>query len=156
MPELTLAKCLKLKNRLAGRLAEVQTDIQCYNSTLEEQANVVDIPARIKERNEIVEALIALKTNLMRANAPIQGDLIRQGELKSSIQFLAGIQTRDGKERHGYQNTEIVYKAVLKKNDLDNQKRALEKEIDGIQDKVDTFNHQTRIEIPQRTLDLAS
>jgi hypothetical protein len=32
----------------------------------------------------------------------------------------------------------------------------LEKEIDGIQDKVDTFNHQTRIEVSQRTLDLAS
>ena len=156
MPELTLAKCLKLKNRLAGRMAEVQSDIQGYNSTLEEQANVVDIPARIRERNEIMEALIALKTNLMRANMPIQGDLIRQGELKSTIQFLTGIPTRDGKERHGYQNTEIVYRAVLNKNDLDTQKRALEKEIDGIQDKVDTFNHHTRIEVPQRTLDLAS
>lgn len=156
MAELTLAKCLKLKNRLAGRLAEVQSDIQTYNSTLAEQADQVDVPARIKERNEIVEALILLKTNLMRGNQPIQGDLIRQGELKSTIQFLAGIQTLDGKVRHGYQNTEIVYKACLKKTDLDAQKRALEKEIDGIQDKVDTFNHQTRIEVPQRTLDLAS
>jgi hypothetical protein len=32
----------------------------------------------------------------------------------------------------------------------------LEKEIDAIQDRVDTFNHQTKLEVPQRTLDLAS
>lgn len=156
MPELSIAKCLKVKNRLAGRLAEVQADIQAYNSTLVEQAEQVDVSARLKERNEIVGALIALKIDLARANLPIQGDLIRQGELKSTIQFLAGIRTLDGKVRHDYQNTEVVYKAYLKKTYLDAQKRVLEKEIDEMQDRIDSFNHQTRIEVTQRTLDLAS
>ena len=32
MAEITLAKALKVKNRLAGRLAKVQADIQAYNS----------------------------------------------------------------------------------------------------------------------------
>jgi len=156
MPELTLAKCLKVKNRLTGRLSEVQSDIQCYNSVLEEQAGKVDIKALLERRGQIVESLVDLKTRLMKANTPIQGDLIRQGELKGTVQFLQGIQTRDGVERHGYQNTEVKYVAVLKKQDLDNQRRELEKEIDAIQDKVDAFNHQTRLEVPQRTLDLAS
>jgi len=156
MPELTLAKCLKLKNRLTGRLSETQSDIQCYNSVLEEQQGKVDIPALMERRSEIVDALVDLKTKLMKANTPIQGSLIRQGELKGTVQFLQGIQTRDGVERHGYQNTEVKYVAVLKKQNLDEQRRSLEKEIDSIQDQVDAFNHQTKIEVPQRTLDLAS
>jgi hypothetical protein len=32
MAEITLAKALKVKNRLAGRLAKAQADIQVYNS----------------------------------------------------------------------------------------------------------------------------
>ena len=32
MAEITLAKALKVKNRLTGRLAKVQADIQAYNS----------------------------------------------------------------------------------------------------------------------------
>lgn len=156
MPELTLAKCLKVKNRLTGRLNEVQSDVQCYNSVLEEQAGKVDIKALLERRGQILESLVDLKTRLMKANAPIQADLIRQGELKGTVQFLQGIQTRDGVERHGYQNTEVKYVAVLKKQDVDQQRRDLEKEIDTIQDRVDAFNHQTKIEVPQRTLDLAS
>lgn len=156
MPELTLAKCLKLKNRLTGRLSEVQSDIQCNNSTLEEQRGNFDIPKLMERRGQLVESLIDLKTKLMKANTPIQGQLIRQGELKGTIQFLAGIQTLDGVQRHSYQNTEVKYVAALKKQQLDEQRRALEKEIDNIQDQVDAFNHQTKIEIPQQTLDLAS
>ena len=156
MPELTIAKCLKLKNRLTGRLNETQSDIQCYNSVLEEQQGKVDINALLERRGQIVESLVDLKTRLFKANVPIQGYLIRQGELKGTLQFLQGIQTRDGVERHGVQNTEVKYVAVLKKQDIDNQRRELEKEIDAIQDRVDAFNHQTKFEVPQRTLDLAS
>ena len=32
MAEITLAKALEIKNRLAGRLAKVQADIQVFNS----------------------------------------------------------------------------------------------------------------------------
>ena len=35
MVQINLAKALKIKNRLAGRLAKVQTDIQTYNSVPE-------------------------------------------------------------------------------------------------------------------------
>ena len=35
MAEITLAKALKVKNRLAGRLAKAQADIQAFNSVPE-------------------------------------------------------------------------------------------------------------------------
>ena len=39
MPEITLAKALKIKNRLTGRLAKVQSDVTTYNSVPEKQAD---------------------------------------------------------------------------------------------------------------------
>ena len=45
MAEITLAKALKVKNRLTGRLAKVQSDIQAYNSVPAGQADQVNVPA---------------------------------------------------------------------------------------------------------------
>jgi hypothetical protein len=156
MASISLAKALKLKNRLAGRLNKVQIDIAQFNSVLTEQAGKVDVDALCKLRDEIAENLITLKTRIIVSNAEIQGDLIRQGELRSKLTWLATLDTRDGKERHGYQNTEVTWTATLKKKDVDDETRKLETEIDAIQDKLDTFNHTKRVEVPDRSLELAS
>jgi hypothetical protein len=156
MASISLAKALKLKNRLAGRLNKVQNDIVTYNSVLTEQANKVDVAALCKLRDEIADNLIALKTRIIVSNAEIQGDLIRQGELKSKLSWLATLDTRDGKERHGYQNTEVTWTATLKKKDVDDETRKLETEIDSIQDKLDSFNHTKKVEVADRSLELAS
>jgi hypothetical protein len=156
MPNISLAKGLKLKNRLAGRLNKVQNDIVTYNSVLGEQVGQVDVLELTKLRDEIAETLITLKTKIIVANNEIQGDLIRQGELKSKLTWLATLPTRDGKERHGYQNTEVTWVAVLKKKDVDDETRKLEAEIDAIQDKLDAYNHTKKIEVTDRALSLAS
>ena len=154
--KLTVAKCLKLKNRLVGRMSNVEDDIRLYNSVLEEQKGQVDVLSQMKLRSEIAECLVVLKTAIMKANLEIQHDLISLGEMKASLSFIKEIPVRDGKERHGYQNTEVVYTATLKKKDIDNTSRELEGAIDKLQDKIDQYNHQTFIAISQRTLDLAS
>jgi hypothetical protein len=156
MPAITLAKALKLKNRLAGRLNKTQEDIRLYNSVLEEQKGQVDVPALAKLRDELSEALIALKTGIILANKEIQNDLIRQGELKAKLTFIATIPVREGKLRHDFQNTDILYVAAIKKADIDKETKTLEAQIDAIQDKVDTYNHTQKLEVPARTLDLAS
>ncbi len=156
MTFISLAKALKLKNRLAGRLSKTQNDISTYNSVLAEKVGQVDVSALLELREEIVEALVDLKTKIMLSNAEIQNDLIRQGELKSKLTWLASIYVRDGKERHDYQNTEVEWISVLKKVDIDNQTRQLESTIDTIQDKLDEFNHSKKIEIPNRSLELAN
>lgn len=153
---ISLSKVLKIKNRLSGRMNKATTDIQTYNSTLAEQAEQVNVEKLISLREELMNALIELKTYLVKANIPIQFLLIRLGELKAKVQFLQGISVQDGSVRHGYQNTEIVYQAYYKKNDVDLQVQALEKEIDSIQDELDSFNVLTKIEINPRILELAS
>lgn len=156
MPQISLAKALKLKNRLAGRLNKVQQDIQTYNSVLTEQVGTVDVPALCKVRDEIADNLVSLKTKIVFGNAEIQGDLIRQGELKSKLTWLATLETRDGKERHGYQNTEVTWTASIKKKDVDAETKKLEAEIDAIQDKLDSYNHTKKIEVSEQALNLAS
>jgi hypothetical protein len=155
--EITLAKALKVKNRLAGRLAKVQADVQAFNSVPEGQAGQVDVPALLKTREELVEALVGLKTAINDANREAQRDIYLLAEKKAAAQFLAGVSTRHGPQPAVYPNTtEVSYVASLKKADVDALVLRLETEIDRLQDKLDQFNHVHQIEIDGRTLELAS
>ena len=157
LQEITLPKALKIKNRLAGRLAKVQADIQAYNSVPEGQADQVNVPALMKTREELVGALVSLKTAINDANREAQRDIYLLAEKKATAQFLAGLCTRHGPQPPVYPSTiEVNYVAALKKADVDAQVARLEKEIDQLQDKLDQFNHAHGIEVDGRTLELAS
>ncbi len=157
MAEITLGKALKVKNRLAGRLAKVQADIQAFNSVPTGQADQVNVPALLKTREELVGALVSLKTAINEANREAQRDIYDLAEKKATAQFLAGVNTRHGPQPAVYPNTtEVSYVAALKKADVDARTAGLEKEIDQLQDKLDQFNHVHKVEVDGRTLELAS
>jgi hypothetical protein len=157
MAEITLAKALKVKNRLTGRLAKVNADIQAYNSVPQGQAGQVNVPALMKTRDELVGALVALKAAINDANREAQRDIYLLAEKKATAQFLAGVNTRHGPQPPVYPSTvEVTYVAALKKGDVDALVAGLEKEIDQLQDRLDQFNHDHRIEVDGRTLELAS
>jgi hypothetical protein len=96
MAEITLAKALKIKNRLAGRLAKAQADIQAYNSVPQGQADQVNVPALMQARAELVGALVGLKAAINDANREAQRDIYDLAEKKATAQFLAGVNTRHG------------------------------------------------------------
>ena len=157
MAEITLGKALKIKNRLAGRLAKAQADIQAYNSVPEGQADQVNVPALVQTREELVKALVDLKPAINDANREIQRDVYDLAEKKGTVQFLAGVCTRHGPLPAVYPSTtEINYVAALKKADVDALVARLEKEIDQLQDRLDQFNHVHKIEVDGRILELAS
>jgi hypothetical protein len=157
MAEITLAKALKVKNRLAGRLAKVQADIQAYNSVPEGQADQVNVPALVQTRGELVDALVGLKTAINEANREAQRDIYDLAEKKATAQFLAGLCTRHGPQPAVYPSTtEVNYVAALKKADVDGLVLRLEKEIDQLQDRLDQFNHDRHIEVEGHILELAS
>lgn len=156
MAEITLAKALKVKNRLTGRLAKVQADIQTYNSVPEGQADQVNVPALMKTHEELVGALVSLKTAINDANREVQRDIYDLAEKKATAQFLAGVNTRHGPQPPIYPTTiEVNYVAALKKANVDALVVRLEKEIDQLQDKLDQFNHDHKIEVDGRILELA-
>ena len=157
LQEITLAKALKLKNRLAGRLAKLQTDIQAYNSVPEGQTDQVDVPALMRTREELVDALVGLKTAINAANREVQRDIYDLAEKKATAQFLGCVNTRHGPQPAVYPNTsEVTYVATLKKADVDALVARLENEIDRLQDRLDHFNHAHTVEVEGRTLELAS
>jgi hypothetical protein len=157
MAEITLGKALKIKNRLTGRLAKVQTDIQAYNSVPEGQADQVNVLALMKTREELVGALVSLKTAINDANREAQRDIYDLAEKKATAQFLVGVNTRHGPQPPVYPSTiEVNYVAALKKADVDTQVALLENEIDQLQDRLDQFNHVRKIEVDGRILELAS
>jgi hypothetical protein len=157
MAQITLAKALKVKNRLAGRLAKVQADIQAFNSVPEGQADQVNVPELLRTREELVEALVGLKTAISDANREVQRDIYLLAEKKATAQFLAGVPTRHGAQPAVYPNTtEVSYVAALKKADVDARVTGLETEIDQLQDRLDQFNHVHRVVVDDGTLALAS
>jgi hypothetical protein len=124
MAQITLAKALKIKNRLVGRLAKVQADIQAFNSVPEGQAGQVDVPALVQNREALVEAIVGLKTAINDANREAQRDIYALAEKKATAQFLAGVCTRHGPQPPVYPSTiEVNYVAALKKADVDAQAR---------------------------------
>ena len=157
MAEITLAKALKVKNRLAGRLAKVQADIQLFNSVPVGQADQVNVSALMQTREELVGALVSLKAAINDANREAQRDIYDLAEKKATAQFLAGVNTRHGPQPPVYPSTvEVVYVAALKKADVDALVAGLEKEIDQLQDRLDQFNHDHKIEADGHILELAS
>jgi hypothetical protein len=157
MATITLAKALKLKNRLTGRVAKVQADIQAYNSVPEGQAGQVNVLALMQTRDELVAAVVSLKTAINDANREAQRDIYDLAEKKGTVQFLAGVNTRHGPLPAVYPSTtEITYVAALKKADVDGLVAKLEKDIDQVQDRLDQFNHDRQIEVDGRLLELAA
>lgn len=156
LTQISLAKALKLKNRLAGRLSQVVSDIQTYNSVLEEQVGKIDVKGLLEKRNALSQAMVELKIALYKGNTGIQRELYTLAEKKGEIDFYRMLNTRDGSERHGYQNTSVTWVATVKKTEVDAFVKQLETEVDSLQDQIDSYNHSTKIAIPQSILDLAS
>lgn len=150
----TLAKALKLKNRLAGRVAKLTADITRDNSS-QQGAEVADVPALYARRAEAVARLVDLKASISQANRPIQRDIFLLAEKKAEIALLAGLDTKHGSYREGYATADTVYVAQLRKADVDSRTTALEAEIDALQDRLDGFNHDTRLAVDPGVIEAA-
>lgn len=141
--EITLAKALKLKNRLAGRVSELTNDIKTYNSQ-QEGAEVVNVLQRYTERTELVSRLIQLKTAISRANEPVQRQIYTLAERKALMSLLNELPTQHGSVSQ-YHQAPVRYVAQMRKEHVDQEKRRLEQEIDQLQDELDRFNQTTVI-----------
>ena len=155
---LSLSKAMKVKNRLAGRLGKYQVNIQAYNSVLEGRKGEVDVTALDKTRAEIVEALISLKTAITDGSRGLQETIYRLAEKKSEIEFLNGLNTRNGSEpAYGLNATPQIYVASIQMKEVAERVKKLEAEIDEFQDRIDSYNaHPERITVDARVLELAS
>lgn len=154
---LSLSKALKVKNRLAGRLAKVNLTIATYNCTVDGRKDEVNVKELDTQRTALVTALVDLKTSIYEANKGIYRAIILIGEKKGEIDFLSGLNTKHGTEPHGYQGNNVTYVSVIQKAEVDRRVKQLEKDIDDLQDQIDKYNAEPeRIRVAESVLELAS
>lgn len=153
---ISLAKALKVKNRLAGRLTDTNSNIETYNSVLDGRKDTPDVLKLYDLRGQLVNALVSLKTAISDANTKQRCNLYEIEEVRGTITFLKGLNTKQGSEPTYGREKDQVYVAALKKSDVDNTVKQLEGRLDELQDQIDTYNVTTKIEVSQEILDLAS
>ena len=153
--KMSLSKALKVKNRLAGRLAKAVATVTAYNSIVEGRKGEVEVLSWDKQRQELSLALIEIKTAIYAANSGIYRALNELEEKKGEVAFLNGLNTRHGSEP-GYDGHSVVYVAAIQKHDVDKRVKQLEKEIDDLQDQLDKYNAEpNRIRVSAKVLELS-
>lgn len=147
--KITLAKALKLKNRLVAELTKIRQQEVQFNVVHPQKQPLVDVLALRNEEDVILNKLIELKTALALATAPISGLLISLAEHKSkilhftSIPYDSNFSVRDTNGGHYYESGN----PQLSKQTLDELVKATQNKIDELQDAIDEYNSSTKIEI---------
>lgn len=142
--KITLAKALKLKNRIVGKIRDLETLIETLNTRPEDEG---DLYAAFDEIDILSLDLISLKTAIHKANSGIIENITSITENKSRIEFLRKLQ--DGYSRY-FREKDNVYR--LEYLQLGEWITKYECKIDEWQDELDEYNHKTTIMIPSGIL----
>lgn len=146
-----LAKALKEKNRLVGDIKRLQAILQRENSRLSTSTSKVDLAEVVQSLADQTEKLIKLKSAIFAANVGIYKKILRMGELKAHIAFLASLDTRDGEffgNPYG-SGTSLpeTRKAYYKTEDIDGVTLDFQNKIAQLQDEIDEYNGITDVAI---------
>ncbi len=153
--EMTIARAMKHRVRVASRLNRVSRDIQSQNSHMENNKPEVDVKALMEVRNALMIHLVDLRVAIDRASEPIKRDLFSLAEKKTEMVFLQQIETKDGKQPtsswsvrgSGIESTIMTYKATYRKFEIDKMIIHLETTMDVLQENLDRHNATTKITI---------
>jgi hypothetical protein len=151
MTVITLARALKLKNRLAGQLSKLGGRAVAHNSNVKGAVNPYNSVEVFEEYEEVQAKLVEVKTSIQLANASIVRKIIEIGETRSQISLLQGINVTEGPvHQTNYGNdTETVreYEAAIGAAQRDVMIAALELDIDNLQDDIDSHNATMQIDL---------
>lgn len=151
MTVISLARALKLKNRLAGQLAKLGGRAVAHNSNIVGAKNPYNSLDVFKEYEGVQCKLVEVKTSIQLANASIVRKIIEIGEARSQISLLQGINVTEGPvHQTNYSNdTEVIheYVAAIGAEKRDTMIAALEFDIDNLQDSIDSHNATTKIDL---------
>jgi hypothetical protein len=144
---MTIAQGLKEKNKVVTKLSKLYTRFQQNNSVATDAKRVYE-PKKLWEEILVEEVkLVSLKTSIHKASEPVRSDIFTQSELKNRISQLRRVSTQSGTVRDRYSHGEnpVIFDAVFGAEWIDTSVEELEKQIETIQEKLDSFNHNTQI-----------
>jgi len=139
-----IAKALKLKNQLAGEVAQLKDLLAKQNVRSTKQKFDYDNREVLTRLQTKVQELVKIKTAIAVANVEAYEKIFRMAELKGLATALTGLETKAGVfhevGRFGEPGYEVEYVAQIGKVDADKQVAALKDEIQALQDALDEFN----------------
>ena len=148
---MNLSTALKRKNRLVRELEDKKKLLIANNVQVGDNEPDYDAGDLRGSIITLVDKLVAMKSAISLANAPIQGKIYKISELKGLINLYSGLPTKHGTfaESVGYDGgfTDVSYKATIRRKVADMLVKGLQEEIDSLQDEIDAHNHSTQIEL---------
>ena len=139
-----IAKALKLKNQMAGEVAQLKELLAKQNVRSTKQKFDYDNREVLTRLRAKLDELVKVKAAIAAANAEIYDKIFRLAELKGLVATLTGLDTKAGVfhegGRFGEPGYEIEYVAQLGKVDVDKLVAELQSEIQTLQDALDEFN----------------
>lgn len=139
-----IAKALKLKNQLAGEVAQLKDLLTKQNSRSSKQKFDYDNREVLTRLRTKLAELVKVKAVVAAANAEVYDKIFRLAELKGLVTTLIGLDTKAGvfHEGRGFGEAayEVEYIAQIGKVDVDKLVADLTAEIQSLQDSLDEFN----------------
>ena len=146
--KMTLARALKERCRIAGKLKMKLDIINCENSAIQGNERNFDLRAVYAECMELHRKLIQIKQIIAAANAPIVDKLVEMDEVKSMIARLRGINTTTGIVERGYGQSDHYMEVVFSASEMTAEADRFQARAEQLQDELDAFNALTKVEIP--------
>lgn len=146
MAKLTLAKALKEKNKLVKKIHNNYTKIRNDNKCESFNKHKYDISDLISETDALLNKLVELKVKIQTANVNILPKIYLLSELKSYLEFLKTVPV-DADTSIDYDGNKIEYTVQIDYVEMENEIKVIEEDIDSLQDELDSYNHNTYIEI---------
>jgi hypothetical protein len=149
MAQVRLRKALQIKNRLSGEVAQLNKLIAQHNSH-HENSSRFDVTKLISDRERVVRTLVAVKTELAKANVSIYEKIALLAECKAEIQLYRSLNTTEGSTTTGYGIEAKTYTIVATINAamVEDKVREITLKIEKLQDEIDYFNSTMEITIP--------
>lgn len=145
----SIARALKEKNRVAGRLAKARQLVNKENSQEEKIPRSIDVREYYDFAKLMRERLVSIKSAIAVANQPIVSRIVEMAELKSEIAYLNSLNVKEGLFEESSYGSKLVreYKAVVRSNEVLEEIASLQKRIEDLQDELDEFNASVKVEI---------
>jgi hypothetical protein len=140
---MNIKQALKEKNRMIGKINKLTEKIRQYNLFEEGQQPLFNSMELYREREQLLNEMIDLKTRIHIANAPMYHKIFRLSELKDTAKKMDYL--RCSREKEAIGNSVISYIPTIDIIEKEKIIEALEKEIESIQEELDAFNQTTYI-----------
>jgi hypothetical protein len=145
---MNIKQALKEKNRLTKEIQETYSKILTYNSVEFGNQRPYSSKELMGRVELLTDELISLKTKIHKSNLPVYDKIFRLSELKNTITKIKNMDCTEGVANDYYsRNRENppVRTSEISIVERDEKIKSLEKEIDSIQDYLDTHNQTTLI-----------